>query len=159
MAGTIHITGANGSLAIPAIHHLLDHYPDHTALLTVRDASDADVHTQKLRSILAQYPNATAIVRELNLASLSAVHNFTSATAKDIVDGRLPPLTGIVCNAYYWNLIRDAELTGDGHEKTFQVSHLAHVALVGGLLAQFWTGRRSSRTLLLRCALAWQEQP
>lgn len=153
MAGTILITGANGSLAIPAIRHLLAHYPDHTALLTVRDASDADVHTQKLRSILAQYPNATTIVRELDLASLSAVHSFTNATAKDIAEGRLPPLAGIVCNAYYWNLTRDAEFTGDGYEKTFQVSYLAHVALVGGLLASF--GPAGGRVVLFSSDAHW----
>lgn len=46
MAGTVLIiTGANSSIAIAAVQHLLTKYPDHTTALTVRNASDINVNT------------------------------------------------------------------------------------------------------------------
>lgn len=137
MAGTIIITGANGSLALPAVRHLLTKYPHHTAVLTVRNDSDNDTNTTKLRSKLAQIPHAKASVRQLDLTNLSAVNDFAHSIAADIAASRLPPLAAIVCNAYYWNLTGEAQITGDGYEKTIQVSHLAHVALVLRLLGSF----------------------
>ena len=137
MAGTIIITGANGSLAIPAIQHLLANYPNHTMVLTVRNTSDHDVHTKKLRGLLEQYPNVKSSIRELDLAKLSAVHDFATAIAAEIVDGKLPPLISIVCNAYYWNLNGSVETTVDGYEKTFQVTYVAHADLVLRLLGSF----------------------
>ncbi|KAL8824290.1 MAG: hypothetical protein Q9191_005155 [Dirinaria sp. TL-2023a] len=139
MGGTIIITGANGSLAIPAVQHLLTHYPDYTPLLTVRNASEADVNTNKLRSILARFPDIKSAIVELDLASLSAVQDFSSSIAADIAAGKLPPIAAIVCNAYYWNLVQDVQITENGYEKTFQVSHLAHVSLVLRLLSSFVT--------------------
>ena len=44
MAGTIIITGANGSLALPAVQHLLANYSNHALVLTVRNTLDADVN-------------------------------------------------------------------------------------------------------------------
>lgn len=137
MAGTIIITGANGSIAIPAVQHLLTNYPDHTAVLTVRNASDTDVHTKKLRETIARYPNAKTSIRELDLANLPAVHHFAANVAAEIAQGRLPPLASIICNAYYWNLVGGVEVTRDGYEKTFQVTYLAHVALVLRLVGSF----------------------
>ncbi|KAI9737227.1 MAG: hypothetical protein M1818_005759 [Claussenomyces sp. TS43310] len=153
MAGTIIITGANGSLAIPAVQYLLTKYPDYAVVLTVRDASETDVNTEKLRDTVAQYPNAQTSVREVDLASLSAVHDFASTIATEIADGRLPPLASIVCNAFYWNLTRDAELTGDGFEKGFQVTHLAHVAMVLRLLGNF--SSNGGRIVLLSSEVHW----
>ena len=137
MANTILITGANSSLAIPAVRHLLTHYPSYTALLTVRNASDDDINTKRLRSTISEYTNAKTSIRELDLSSLSAVHQYANTIAAEIADGKLPPLSGLVCNAYYWNLAGEAEYTEDGFEKTFQVNHLAHVALVLRLLDSF----------------------
>lgn len=153
MAGSILITGANGSLAIPAVHHLLTKYPDHTAILTVRNASGTDINTKKLRDTVAQYPNAKTRICQLDLANLSAVHDFASTIAADIADGRLAPLASIICNAYYWNLVREAEVTGDGYEKSFQVTHLAHVALVLRLLGSF--GPDGGRVVLLSSDAHW----
>lgn len=147
MAGTIIITGANGSLAIPAVQHLLTNYPDHAAVLTVRNASDTDSNTKKLRKTIIQYPNAKTSIRELDLADLPAVHEFAATVAAEIAHGRLPPLASIVCNAYYWNLIGNVEITRDGYEKTFQVIHLAHVALVLRLIDSF--GPEGGRVVLL----------
>lgn len=137
MAGTIIITAANSSLAIPAIRHLLTNYPDHTAILTVRNTSDNDINTTKLRSTIAGIPHAKASIRQLDLANLSTVHDFARAITNDISASRLPPLAAIVCNAYYWNLAGEAQMTGDGYEKSIQVSHIAHVSLVLRLLGSF----------------------
>ena len=147
MVGTIIITGANGSLAIPAIQHLLTHYPDYTPILTVRNASEADVNTNKLRSVVAQFPNVKTSIVEVDLANLSAVQDFASSIAADIAAGKLSPIAAIICNAYYWNLVQGVQITGDGYEKTFQVSHLAHVSLVLRLLGSFVTG--GGRVVLL----------
>ena len=137
MAGTIIITGANGSLAIPAVQHLLSNYPNYTTVLAVRNTQDVDVNTKKLRETLKRYPDAKSSIRKLDLANLSAVHDFANGIADEIADGILPPLASIVCNAYFWNLAGDAEMTVDGYEKTFQVNHLAHAALVLRLLGSF----------------------
>lgn len=137
MKGTILLTGANSSLAIPAVEHLLTNYPDFTAVLTVRNSSDNDTNTKKLRTTIAQHPSAKTSIRELDLANLPAVHDFASSIAVEIAQDRLPPLASIVCNAYYWNLSRPAETTKDGYEKSFQVIHVAHAALVLRLLGSF----------------------
>ena len=137
MAGTIIITGANGSLAIPAVQYLLSNYTNYTTVLTVRNTQDADVNTKKLRETLQRYPDAKTSIRKLDLANLSAVHDFASTVVTEIADGTLPPLASIVCNAYYWNLAGEAETTVDGYEKSFQVTHLAHAALVLRLLGSF----------------------
>ena len=153
MAGTIIISGANSSLAIPAVQHLLTSYPHYAAILTVRNASDTDANTRKLRDTVAQYSNTKTSIRQLDLANLSAVHDFASAVTAEIADGRIPPLASIICNAYYWNLAGDAQVTGDGYEKSFQVTHLAHVALVLRCLGSF--GSDGGRVVLLSSDAHW----
>lgn len=155
MAGTILITGANSSLAIPAVQHLLTKYPDYTAVLTVRNTSDADVNTKKLKDTIFRYgdANTKTSIRQLDLAHLSAVHDFAGVIAAEIADGKLPPLASIVCNAYYWNLATDAEFTGDGYEKTFEVGHVAHAALVLRLLGSF--GSDGGRVVLFGTDAHW----
>jgi hypothetical protein len=54
MANTIIIARANGSLAIPTVDYLLQHSPDSTLLLTVRDASEEDTNTSALRTIVSK---------------------------------------------------------------------------------------------------------
>ena len=103
MAGTIIITWANGSLAIPAVQHLLANYSNHSLVLTVRNTSDADVHTKGPRGLLKQYPNADVSIRQLDLANLSAVHDFATTIATEIDDGKVLILASIGCNAYYCN--------------------------------------------------------
>ncbi|KAI4240597.1 MAG: hypothetical protein LQ352_007612 [Teloschistes flavicans] len=137
MAGSIVITGANSSLAIPAVQHLLAKYPGFTAVLTVRNSTDDDVNTKKLRAIIAKYPGAKTSIHVLDLASLSAVHEFADIIIDEVQRGSLPPLVGVVCNAYYWNLAGAMEMTQDGYEKSFQVCHVAHAALVLRLLGSF----------------------
>ncbi|KAL8776380.1 MAG: hypothetical protein Q9213_008296 [Squamulea squamosa] len=137
MEGTFIITGANGSLAVPTIKHLLTKHPNSTIIGTVRNASETDPNTTLLRSTLSHFPSAKVSIREFDLSSLSAVQTLASSIASDISKGTLPPLAAIICNAYYWNLNKPIETTEDGYEKTFQVSHLAHVALVLRLLGSF----------------------
>lgn len=146
MAGTIIVTGANGSLAIPAVRHLLTNYPDYTAVLTVRNTEDSDPNTKKLRETIAKFPKAQTSIRQLDLANLASVHQFASTIAAEVSDKQLPPLASIVCNAYYWNLAGDPEFTADGVEKSIQVNHISHVALVLRLLGSF--GPEGGRVVL-----------
>ena len=137
MTGLVIFTGANSSMGIPAAHHLLQKYPDYTVVFTVRDATDSDVNTKKLRDTISKHPNAKASVLPLDLTSLSATHDFADTIAARIQSGEYPHLAAIVCNAYYWNLVGDPEFTDDGYDKTFQVSHISHAALVLRLLGNF----------------------
>lgn len=133
MASSVLLTGANGSLAIPATQHLLSTYPNTTAILTVRNTSASDANTRHLQEIIAPFKDRVSI-RSLDLADLSAVHRFATSLAAEIASGNVPPLSSIICNAFYWNLTGPPELSTDGFEKTFQVNHLAHAALILRLL-------------------------
>ncbi|KAI0007002.1 hypothetical protein F4779DRAFT_620076 [Xylariaceae sp. FL0662B] len=115
----------NCSLAIPATAHLLTKYPDLTAILTVRDSSDTDANTARLRESIVRFPVAKASILKLDLTELPAVHKFADGAKAGITEGKYPPLISVVCN-----MVNDGELTNDGYEKTFQVNHIAHVALV-----------------------------
>ncbi|KAI0096163.1 putative short-chain dehydrogenase [Nemania sp. FL0031] len=139
MSSTVIITGANSSLAIPTISCLLEDYPSIVAILTVRNATTSDQNTQRLRSTIARYPNAKTSIHELDLANLAVVHDFANSIIAGIDAGKYPALSAIICNAYYWDLVGDQALTltGDGHDKTFQVNHIAHAALVLRLLGKF----------------------
>ncbi|KAI1800285.1 NAD(P)-binding protein [Daldinia bambusicola] len=137
MAGSVLITGANGTLAIAAVEYLLKSYPYHTALLTVRDSSEADPNTNKLREIISRYPEAKAFIYKLDLTSLSETHQFASKLSQDIQIKQIPLLKSILCNACHWDLVADSELTEDGYDKTFQINHISHVALVLRLLDSF----------------------
>ncbi|KAK7931158.1 short-chain dehydrogenase [Apiospora marii] len=137
MAGTIILTGANGSLGLRAADYLLKTYPKYDAVFNVRDVSDTDPNTRNLRSVISQYPQAKASVHQVDHADLSAVHEFASFVSASVAAKDLPPLKSIICNAIYWNLVGDPELTVDGYDKTIQVSHIAHVALVMRLIGSF----------------------
>ncbi|ETS76484.1 hypothetical protein PFICI_11871 [Pestalotiopsis fici W106-1] len=137
MESTILMTGANGSLAIPAVEYILQHSPKVALVLTVRDASDGDVNTKALRDAVAKFPEARVSIRALDLGHLQAVSDFAGSIANEIAQGTLPKLSSIVGTAYYWNLVGPAELTGDGYDKTFQVTYLSHFSLVLRLLGSF----------------------
>ncbi|KAK1910854.1 hypothetical protein P3342_008734 [Pyrenophora teres f. teres] len=53
MAGTIPITGANGSLAIPTVEYLFRTYRQYTLVLTVRNEYVQDHNTLELHRVLA----------------------------------------------------------------------------------------------------------
>ncbi|KAI0470910.1 hypothetical protein GGR56DRAFT_119978 [Xylariaceae sp. FL0804] len=137
MPGTIIITGANGSLAMHAVQELLSRSPDTTLVLTVRDASDSDANTSRLRQLGARFPHPPTI-RALDLADLNAVREFADAINRQVAGGEVPPLRGLVCNAYHWNLVADPAATAaDGLETAMQVNHVAHAALALRLLRSF----------------------
>ncbi|KAF2194381.1 short chain dehydrogenase/reductase SDR [Zopfia rhizophila CBS 207.26] len=135
--GTVLITGANGSLALPAVSYLLSRYPSCTAVLTVRDDSDRDPNTAKLRAIIANFPNANCSIRKLNLAPLSSIRAFTDEIHFDIAQGKMPPLVAIICNAFTWSLSSGPKFTEDGYEQSIAVNHLAHFTLTLRLLEDF----------------------
>ena len=153
MTGTVIITAANGSLAIPAVQHLLEKYPSYTAVLTVRNLMDSDINTKKLRATIAKFPDAKTSLYQLDLANLSAVNEFANDIAQKIQRGSLPPLASIICNAYYWNLVGGAEITQDGYERSFQVIHVAHAVLVLRLLGSF--GSEGGRVVLFSTDAHW----
>lgn len=101
----------------------------------MRDASaSSNPNTQRLLDAIAPFKDRISL-RSLDLSDLAAVHSFARSLAGEITAGSIPPLSSIICNAFYWNLTTSAlELTRDGLEKTFQVNHLAHAALVLRLL-------------------------
>ncbi|KAF1964297.1 hypothetical protein BU23DRAFT_594212 [Bimuria novae-zelandiae CBS 107.79] len=92
MPGTVILTGANGSSGLHAAAHLLHTYPDFTALLTVRSAASTDANTNTLRATISRFPASKASIHEVDLADLSAVHNFTTFVSSSIAQGELPPL-------------------------------------------------------------------
>ncbi|KAI1133246.1 NAD(P)-binding protein [Nemania abortiva] len=137
MAGTIVFTGANSSLGIPAVECILRKYSGYTAIFTVRDASESDVNTNKIRKIISSHRNAKSFIHELDLFSLSSVHAVADEIVTGIKNGKYPPLAAIVCNAYYWDLVGNSETTPDGFDKTLQVNHISQAALVLRLLGSF----------------------
>lgn len=147
MAGLVIFTGGNSSMAIPAAEYLLTNYPDYTVIFTVRDASHKDPNTKRLQDTIAKFPDAKASIEPLDLASLSATHTFADAIIAGIETGQYPPISAIVANAYYWNLVGDPEITADGFDKTIQVSHISHAALVLRLLGSF--NKDAGRVILI----------
>jgi NAD(P)-dependent dehydrogenase (short-subunit alcohol dehydrogenase family) len=132
--GTVIITGANGSLAIPAVGYLLSNYPTYTAILTVRDDSQKDANTVKLRSVVAKHPNAHVSIRKLDLASLSDVQAFADVLHSEIAGKGLQPLAAIICNAFTWDMSSPIKYTRDGFERAMGVNHIAHFDLTLRLL-------------------------
>lgn len=145
MAGTVIITGANGSLAIPSVEYLLSSYPSYTAVLTVRSLSDEN--TERLKGVISSFPEAKASIRLLDLSSLSSVEAFAAEVKTEISDGKLPRLVSIICNAATWSITGGIKLTEDGYESSMAVNHLAHLSLVLRLLGQF--GEQGGRITFL----------
>ncbi|KAL5000673.1 hypothetical protein BDV10DRAFT_192710 [Aspergillus recurvatus] len=159
MPGTILITGATSSLATRIIHLLLTNYSssqqdpglvekghEYTLLLTSRNPSRIKLRLPKLSS----NTSISIRIKELDLSNLSSVHNFATAISTDIQSGKLPRLTSIFCNASYWDLRGEEELTDDGYERTFQVNYIAHTALVLRLLGSF-SPESGGKIVLLTC--------
>lgn len=137
MSGLVIFTGANSSLGLHAARYILQKYPRHAVVFTVRDASDSDVNTATLRETIAQFPDVQVSIVGLDLASLSATHEFADKIISGIQEGGYPRIVAIVCNAYYWTLVGAPEPTIDGYDITFQVAHISHSALVLRLLGSF----------------------
>lgn len=131
MTGTVIITGANGSVALGFVDHILSSYPTYTLLATVRDPSDAN--SVKLSNIITSKPDAKAHIEALDLSSLTDVRSFAEKTAERVKSGKMPPIKAIVCNAFTWSL-SETKYTQDGLEASFQVGHLSHYLLILKLL-------------------------
>jgi NAD(P)-dependent dehydrogenase (short-subunit alcohol dehydrogenase family) len=140
MAGTVILTGANGSAGLHAAEHLLEGYPTLTLIFTVRSAAASDTNTENVRRIVSKHPTSKASIHEVDLANLEAVFQFATDISARVADGLYPPLKSIICNASCWNLVGDPEYTVDGYEKTIQVCHIAHVAIILRLIDRFATG-------------------
>lgn len=127
MTGTIIVTGANGSLALAYVAHLIKTQPSYTILATVRNASPSDPNTAQLSSVLSSHPKSS--IEALDLSLLSNVRAFSENTAKRVASGELPPIKAIICNAFTMS-VTEQVYTPDGFERTFQVNHLSHFVLV-----------------------------
>ncbi|KAF1846874.1 short chain dehydrogenase/reductase SDR [Cucurbitaria berberidis CBS 394.84] len=138
MEGTVIITGANGSLAIPAVAYLLSEFKPRNVILTVRNDTTNDKNTEQLRATIAQAPSGVNVtVRKLDLASLAEVHAFAKAVAAQITAREIPPLAAVIWNAMSWSLQGGLQLTGDGYERSMAINHIAHFALTLELLSSF----------------------
>ncbi|KAF2465119.1 NAD(P)-binding protein [Lindgomyces ingoldianus] len=136
--GTVIITGANSSLGIPAVGYLLSNYSTSTVVLTVRDDSEQDTNTAKLRAIIARSPaNANISIRKLDLASLAAVQKFTDEIQSEIARGQILPLVAVIWNAMSWTLHGGLNFTPDGYERSIAINHIAHFAMSLRLLGSF----------------------
>ncbi|KAL4787282.1 hypothetical protein BJX76DRAFT_354230 [Aspergillus varians] len=152
MTGTILITGANSSLATKTIKLLHTKHPNYTLLLTA--CSPQTITIDQPKSKPNPYPNPNIITRKLDLSSLPAVHAFATTIATEIQTGKLPPLSSIIATASYWNLRTEPELTADGYEKTFQINHIAHAALILRLLGYF-DRESGGHVVLFSCDAHW----
>ncbi|KAJ5484084.1 hypothetical protein N7539_005880 [Penicillium diatomitis] len=135
MAGTVIITGANGSLALGFMAHILSQYPHFTVIATVRNASSGkDENTAKLVDLVSNCPTAKVIIEALDLGRLDTVRSFAHKVANQVASKEIPRISAIICNAATWSLEGGQKFTADGYEATFQVCHLAHFVLVNLLL-------------------------
>ena len=144
--GTVLITGANGSLALSFVECILENYPSYFAILTVRDDSESDPNTTKLRSIVSRFPSDRVSIEALDLASLLNVQSFANNVIVRVSSGKIPPVSVIVCNAFAWSLTH-TKYSDDGYELGFQVSHLSHFVLVLKLLGSM--NKDTGRIVLL----------
>jgi NAD(P)-dependent dehydrogenase (short-subunit alcohol dehydrogenase family) len=151
--GTVLLTGANGSLAIPMVKCLLSAYPTFTFVLTVRDDSDNDPNTAELRRVVAGYPDATASIRKLNLASLNQVQKFCDEMRSEVDTKKLPRVLAIICNAMSWRLSGGPAYSEDGYETSIAINHLAHFALSLRLLGSM--DARRGRIVFLGSEAHW----
>ena len=77
MAGTVLITGANGTLALEFIRILLTLHPQYTILAAVRNPSaEKDPNTARLMQLIEKHPGSKVVVQRLDLASLDNVRSF-----------------------------------------------------------------------------------
>ncbi|KAL1606532.1 hypothetical protein SLS60_003937 [Paraconiothyrium brasiliense] len=134
MAGTVLITGANGSLGLAIVSYLLTTYPNYTLLLTVRNPSPSDPNTAKLHAIIAKHPNSKVIIDTLDLASLKDIAAYSQNIASEVSKETYPKLAAIVCNAMTWSLNAGVQYSKDGLELTMAVNTLAHFDIVLRLL-------------------------
>jgi len=134
-SSTAVITGATSGLGYESARALLRRDASWHVVLAVRDHERGQAVAESLGQ-----PERCSVLK-LDLASLASVHAFTAEHR----DAGLPPTRAVICNAGV-QVISDTRLTEDGYELTFGVNHLAHFALVRGLLDQL---ARPSRIIVV----------
>jgi NAD(P)-dependent dehydrogenase (short-subunit alcohol dehydrogenase family) len=147
--GTVLLTGANSSLGLPAVEHLLSTYPSYTAILTVRNTTSSDPNTAKLLAIVAKYPDAKVQLRKLDLSTNADVAAFTADLNAEIACGVVPRIAAIVCNAMTWSLGEGVKYSSDGVELSMAVNHIAQLGLVLRLLRSMETAPGKGRIVFL----------
>jgi WW domain-containing oxidoreductase len=158
MAGTVLITGANGTLALEFVRTLLTLHPQYTILATVRNTSpQKDPNTAELMQLVEKHPATKVVVQQLDLARLDNVRSFAENLSREIDLGNLPRISAIVCNAFTWSLEAGQKLTPDKLEATFQVGHLSHYLLVLKLLGSM--NMASGRVVMLGSPVHYPEKP
>lgn len=147
--GTVIITGANGSLALAYVQQFLHDFPSYFAIFAVRNDSDEDPNTAKLRKIASKFKDAKFSVEAVDLSSIENVKAFSENIANRVSTGEIPRISSIVCNAFNWSLTGQ-KMSGDGIDLAFQVSHLSHFILVLKLLRSM--NKSTSRIVMLGSA-------
>ncbi|KAF2704701.1 hypothetical protein K504DRAFT_494528 [Pleomassaria siparia CBS 279.74] len=147
------VAAAQGSLEIPAVQYLLTEYPTYTVVLTVRDTSKTDANTNNLRRITDSYFQSAISIRKLNLCSLLEVDTFADSIRREISEGQLPRVAGLVCNAFFWTLSGGPRPSKDGSELSVTVSHHTHTSLAIHLLDSF--SKEGCRVIFLGSDTHW----
>ncbi len=122
------ITGGSSGLGL-ACAQSLSLFPQFRLFLGARDP------LKGRDALVTLAPGSAATTEELNLSSIGSVRQ----SIERLTAG--PRLDGLVCNAGI-HRVGDVRLTPDGLEEMFAVNHVAHQALVTGLLGHFNPGAR-----------------
>ncbi|MFH1851879.1 MAG: oxidoreductase [Candidatus Neomarinimicrobiota bacterium] len=117
------VTGANSGIGLEETRTFAAHGA--TVIMACRNMQKAQAAADDLH---ADNPQARLAVRELNLASLESVRNFTAAFQQQYA--RLD----ILCNNAGVMALPEHYRTDDGFEMQFGTNHLGHFALTGLLL-------------------------
>ncbi|OQV08332.1 hypothetical protein CLAIMM_12627 [Cladophialophora immunda] len=158
MAGTVLITGANGTLGLEFVRVLLSSHPQYTLVGTVRNPSpEADPNTASLMHFAKEHPAVKVHIHPLDLGSLADVRSFAKKLSSQIAQGELPRISAIVCNAATWSLESGLRFTNDDLEATFQVGHLSHYLLVLMLLGSM--DMNFGRIVMLGSITHYPEKP
>jgi NAD(P)-dependent dehydrogenase (short-subunit alcohol dehydrogenase family) len=116
------ITGANSGIGFEAAKALAKNGAE--VILAVRNEQKGNLAKD---SILAEHPQASLVVMELNLAELNSIRDFTESFRQ-----RFDSLDILINNAGV--MIPPYQKTKDGFELQFGTNHLGHFALTGLLL-------------------------
>lgn len=128
------ITGGNSGLGYHCAKAIAREQPAGTVVIASRDTARVADAVNRLR---AEVPGAAVVGMTLDLASLTAIRQFT----QDLAAADLPPLGALVCNAGV-QVVTGTTTTVDGFEMTFGVNHLGHFLLANLLLPRIVsTGR------------------
>jgi hypothetical protein len=129
MKGTVLVTGANGSLGLSFVQQLLQNHPSYFFLLTVRNASDQDPNTKKLREIVASAHAAKTSIEVLDLGSLTNVRGFADDVEKRVTAGEIPPLSAVSSISLLHKLRAADFQPSDCMQRGLMVSHYNQILL------------------------------